>query len=498
MKIRALQLGSVDFSLKYEIFPETQWNYEPELNAGDSEYDVAVIDRGLTDSEARILARIVRAGCLFLLDGVTITPAMEFMMKSRRGSMMERSGLERFLKDDIRDYFTIPYGEKFDVHSFSPSPDFSGRVMWHGFTEIVLEGSFGDNMHQAAFWRGNIPVEKCQAIDFWLEYSKEGDVEIELQLIQFVSGSVSSIQQMWTFSEDDMRDIVTIENDRGDGTVFASINARGEGTLRITSLHDRYSRRGKGSFLPGSIRITTGSREEIFTYTDPGDLKPPICVYFSGYKTMEGFEGYRMMRAMGCPFMLISDSRLEGGAFYIGSPEYEKLLKDSITDFMDELGFSNDQVIFSGLSMGTYGALYYGTMILPSYIIVGKPLASLGNMAKAERINRPGGFPTSLDLMWKQYHSLDGGAVEKLNMRFWEKFDATDWSDRTFCVAYMIEDDYDSDAYSELLSHVKGSGAKIIGKGIHGRHNDDTSGIVTWFLRQYNRVLCDGYGREKK
>ena len=154
-----------------------------------------------------------------------------------------------------------------------------------------------------------------------------------------------------------------------------------------------------------------------------------------------------MMRAMGCPFMLISDSRLEGGAFYIGSPEYEKLLKNSITDFMDELGFSNDQVIFSGLSMGTYGALYYGTMILPSYIIVGKPLASLGNMAKAERINRPGGFPTSLDLMWKQYHSLDGGAVEKLNMRFWEKFDATDWSDRTFCVAYMIEDDYDSDAY---------------------------------------------------
>ena len=101
----------------------------------------------------------------------------------------------------------------------------------------------------------------------------------------------------------------------------------------------------------------TTDREEVFAYFDPGDRKPPLNVYFSGYKTKEGFEGYRAMRNLGCPFLLISDARLEGGGFYMGSEEYEKLIKDVLRKYMDELGFSGDQVILSGLSMGTYGAL---------------------------------------------------------------------------------------------------------------------------------------------
>lgn len=31
-----------------------------------------------------------------------------------------------------------------------------------------------------------------------------------------------------------------------------------------------------------------------------------------------------MMNKMNAPFMLISDPRLEGGAFYLGSEEYEQ------------------------------------------------------------------------------------------------------------------------------------------------------------------------------
>lgn len=65
------------------------------------------------------------------------------------------------------------------------------------------------------------------------------------------------------------------------------------------------------------------------------------------------------------------------------------------------------------------------------------------------------------------------------------------------CAAYMIEDDYDMTAYQQLLSRVKGKGARVIGRGLHGRHNDDTSGIVGWFLRQYNRILRDEYDRKQ-
>jgi len=496
LKITALQLGRTDFSQRFEICPEAEWNYEPELSVKDPEYDIAIIDRVLSDEESDILARIVRAHCLFVLSDVPVSEKMKFLIRSRCGKKLMGKDLETFLRDWLPNYYGRPYGEKFDSHSMSISPDFRGSICWHGYTEAVLKGDFGDGFKQIVFWKGNIPVEKNQAIDFWLEYRKEGAIEIRMEIIQFVSGSVSSVQDTWTFTEEDMKKPVTIEG-REAGPVFVCLHARGRGTLRITSLHDRWSRRGVGTFFPGSRRMVTSDREEIFAYMDPGDLKPPLCVYFSGYKTMEGFEGYRMMRRMGCPFILVSETRLEGGAFYLGSQEYEDKLRNYILECMDDLGFNNDQVIFSGLSMGTFGALYYGTMIRPAYLIVGKPLVSLGNMAEAERLSRPGVFPTSLDVMWKQYGGLDQAAIDKMNQRFWDRFDKTDWSGRTMCAAYMIEDDYDMTAYQQLLSRVKGKGARVIGRGLHGRHNDDTSGIVGWFLRQYNRILRDEYDRKQ-
>jgi accessory secretory protein Asp2 len=496
LNIRALQLGNIDFSREFTLSPDIEWNYEPTLDMADAEYDIAIIDRKLNDQEANILARIVRAHSLFVLDDVLLSDRMMYMMKSRCGQKIARNELPSFLEKQILNYFGRPYGEKFDPHTIAITPGFQGRVYWNGFTETVMEGDFGSQMKQALYWRGNIPVEAGQAIDLWLEYETSGDIEIELQIVQFVSGSVASIQKIWTFDEKTLQHPVTIENKKQDGPVFISLNAKGKGKLHMIALHDRYSRRGVGLFLPGSQRIVTSNREEIFAYLDPGDLKPPLCVYFSGYKTMEGFEGYHMMRRMGTPFLLISEARLEGGGFYLGNEEFENCLKEVIEKAMQELGFTHDQVVLSGLSMGTFGALYYGTMLRPGYIIVGKPLVNLGSMAKAERIERPGGFPTSLDVLWKQYHHLDQDAINQMNQHFWEKFDQADWTGRAFYVAYMIEDDYDVDAYAKLISHMQGRGARIIGKGLHGRHNDDTSGIVHWFLRQYRRVLRDGFGRK--
>lgn len=496
MNIRALQLGRTDFSKQFAVADDTEWNYEPALSFDDDEYDLAIVDRRLTDDEADILSRIVRCYCLFVMDDCEMTSRMKRLMKSREGRLLRRDELGDFFQERIKNFFSRPYGEKMDQHQLTVSPGFRGSVRWNGFTEAVLTGDFGENMHQAAFWKSNIPLGAGQAIDLWLEYKKDPGIEIELNIVQFAAGSVSGIVNTWTFSEEDMKDQVTIESD-SNGPVFASINARGEGTLEIISLHDRYSRRGEGSFLPGSRRFVTRSREEIFTYMDPVDLKPPLCVYFSGYKTMEGFEGYRIMRRMQTPFMLISESRLEGGAFYIGSEEYENKVTKAITDAMDRLGFTPDQVILSGLSMGTFGAMYYGLKIRPGHIIIGKPLLSLGSMAKAERIDRPGGFPTSTDLLWKNYHSLNDEAVAKMNRRFWDRFDSLKWEDTTFSIAYMIEDDYDPKAYEKLLSHIRTKGAKVVGKGLHGRHNDDTKGIVKWFLMQYRRTLTNEFDRKQ-
>ena len=100
-------------------------------------------------------------------------------------------------------------------------------------------------------------------------------------------------------------------------------------------------------------------------------MKPPLNVYFSGYKTQEGFEGFNMMRKMGAPFLLVAESRLEGGAFYLGDDEYEKFITTGIQDCLNQLGFDRSQLILSGLSMGTFGALYNGCKLQPHAIIIG-------------------------------------------------------------------------------------------------------------------------------
>ena len=503
-KIRILQLGSEDWRLKYQLPDNVDFSFEEKLNDEQlnkelkKPYDLVFLDKRISKKELSYLQKATKAYTLFVTDHVNVNGETKQLFDLKKGQRIAESEIQEFLLYEVRNYFPEPYGEKFQFSNLAIAQDFSGSIRWDGNYSVVLQGEFGEELTQIAFWRNNIPVFQGQAIELWLEYKKDPGVEIALSVTQFVSGSLSEIQQTWDFSEKELDDIVLLDNQMAQGVIFVSLQAKGEGTLEIIALHDRYSRRGHGCFLPGGERYVTQNREEVFAYFEPGDRKPPLNVYFSGYKTKEGFEGYRAMRNLGCPFLLISEARLEGGGFYMGSEEYEKLIKDVLRKYMDELGFSGDQVILSGLSMGTYGALYYGCDIMPHAMILGKPLASIGDVAANEKLFRPGVFPTSLDVLHMLYGDTDHVAVKALNDRFWDKFDGADWSRSKFIVAYMIEDDYDATAYKTLISHLWSGGVQLYGKGIHGRHNDDTGAIVSWFFSQYRKVLHEDFPRKVK
>lgn len=458
-------------------------------------YDIVFVDKVLSKKETQILHKATKAYTLFVTENVQLNECMQYYYDCKKGKRIAEADIQDFLTHEARNYYAKPYGEKFEPMNVAVAHGFSGSVEWNGNYSVLLCGEYGDDFNQVVYWRNNIPIHQGQAIDFWLEYEKDESVEILLKITQFLGGSISTIQQEWNFSEEQLDDVVIVDNQMQYGPVFISLHAKGSGKLKIIALHDRYSRRGHGAFLPGGERYVASNREEIFHYFDPGDMTPPLCVYFSGYKTKQGFEGYFMMKRLGCPFLLISEPRLSGGCFYMGTEEYEKACADIIRNCMEELGFSNNQVVFSGLSMGTFGALYYGCDILPHAMILGKPLASIGLVAGNERLHRPGGFPTSLDVLNYISGDTDEVSVQRLDDKFWNKFDATNWRGSKFIVAYMIEDDYDSKAYDMLISHLNTDGAQLYGKGIHGRHNDATGDIVAWFIGQYERVLIEDFSR---
>ena len=460
-------------------------------------YDLLIVDSDVrSDSDLKLLLSCIKAYCVFLTENVTLSGYTKRLDDSKCGKRLYTGDVDTFLREEAPTFFASPYGEKFNRSFLVVNSGFQGEVEYNGGYDLLLSGEFGENFKQVVYWKNNIPIFEDQCLDLYLEHATTGTVEVKLVIYQFYNGATKDLQQTWEFTGDELKDVVRIENRSAYGPVFASVQAKGTGTLKIISLHDRYSRKDFGYFLPGGDRFVTSKGEELFCYNDPGDLKPPLSFYFSGYRKQEGFEGYYMMRKMGCPFVLVTDPRLEGGAFYIGDEEYEQMMLSALRGYIERAGFDRNEVIFSGNSMGTFGSLYYGCDIRPHAFILGKPLTSMGNVAKNETLERVGGFPTALEVLLKNYGDLTGESIQELNDRFWTKFDRTDWGDTKFIISYLYEDDYDPDAYRDILAHLSSTGVSVYGKGIHGHHNDNTAQIIQWFKSQYHRVFREDFQRE--
>jgi accessory secretory protein Asp2 len=500
-EVKVLQLGEVNYETLYELPEYLVWNYEDfdtEDESDNTQYDVCIVDRRITADETVYLRKHVRAYSLFVLSDIDQDANLATLMKSRAGSVIKRDELQRFLSREARNYYSKFYGEKFSMENFVVSRGFSGSVCYEGHRGVILSGDFGDEFTQIGFFRNNIPVFENQAIDFFLEYEKSNDVELQLEIDMLDRSDSYEIRERIIFDEEKLSslDECMLDNHGGEVLAFISIKARGNGVLNLIALHDRWSRRGIGTFLPGAKRLVTKDREEVFIYFEPGDLKPPLNVYFSGYKTREGFEGYGILRNFGSPFVLVSDQRLKGGDFYIGSEEYEHKIYDEIENILNQLSFTSDDLVMSGISMGSTGAIYYGAMFEPHSIIAGKPVFNLGTVALKERIDRPGIFPTSLDVLKKNTLKPLPDAIDELNEKMWNKFDDANWGNTTFVVSYMLDDDYDVKAYSNMLEHVDSNHVKIYGRGLSGRHNDNTAGIVEWFVSEYKKIMERDYLRK--
>jgi len=493
--IRILQIGTEDWNLKYKLPENVKVKFvDGKVESEKEIYEITVVERNLDFAQAKIVRALSMSYCFFVTDDLQMDDTTRHLYDQRLGQTIRRAGVQAFLDNEVKKYFPGHYGEKFKPANMTISQSFKGSVQWNGQYSVSLEGEYGNQFNQIVMWRNNIPLEKGQGLDFWLEYKKEDGIEILFTVKQFASGSLSDVIDTWEFTEEDLKEPVFIEG-KDKGPIFCSLKARGAGRLDVIALHDRHSRWDKGVFMVGAKRHVTSEREEIFSYFDPGDMRPPLAVYFSGYKTKEGFEGFHMMRKMGCPFLLIAEQRFEGGGFYLGSQEYEKLMVDIIEGYVNKLGFYPDQVILSGISMGTIGSIYYGCDLKPHALILGKPLASLGDIAANERLKRPKGFPTSLDLLEHYGGGMGQENIEALNDRVWNKVRNTDFGHTKFIVSYMFEDDYDNKAYNNILTELNSAGVQVYGKGLHGRHNDNTVGIAAWFKGQYERVLQDDFER---
>jgi len=505
IRVSVLQIGEADWSAVMKLPYYITWNYL-DIN-GDrfstrrllnvkKPYDVVFVDECPSDELVEKLWRVVRPYTLYVVNTVSISDVFREFIAKKKGKVALKSDIDYIVSDELDCFYADSHGHKFLPSDISINRSFNGMPIWHGGFDVELDGEYGNDFNQVSFWKKNISLHDNQTMDFWLEYFKDDSVELELHIELYKSGSVATVIREWIFTEEDMKNIVSIKNDAEEGDLFISLFAKGSGKLEITTLHYRQSRGYRGFFLPGGQRIVTKNREEIFYYFNPGDMKPPLNVFFGDYRTKEGFEGENLMDEYGSPYLLISDQRLKGGCFFLGDKEYEEAIVDVIKKYMYELGFSNDQIVMSGIAMGAYAALYYSCDIKPHTVLIGKPLINLGTVAANETLIRPEGFPASLDIVnYLSWGQKNTDIVESMNKIIWEKFDKSEWYDTSFIVLHMYEDDYDNTAYEDLIQHIDSENVRLYGIGLHGRHNDDNAGIKKWFNQQYQNVLVEDFGR---
>ena len=76
-----------------------------------------------------------------------------------------------------------------------------------------------------------------------------------------------------------------------------------------------------------------------------------------------------------------------------------------------------------------------------------------------------------------------------MNNKFWNKLKENSFEKTTFAISYMENDDYDANAFEALLPILNKNNAKVISRGIPGRHNDDSPTITNWFVNFYKIIL---------
>ena len=459
-------------------------------------FEVIILDGPVDEGNLSVIKELGSPYTYFYTDRLVLTEGVSRLLSEKQAAHLDITELSAFVKNIPLQYFKGQHGSKIHPKDILITPEYVSSAAADGNRALIVKADFGSCYVPISSWRYNPVVGPEKALELWLEHDLTKGVDILLRVNLYRRGSIEILETSRLYHKDELREPILVSGGKYGGYVAVELLAKGSGKIELGPLHFRASRLGAGQFLAGGRRHSFDKGQEFISYFNPGDRKPPLNVYFSGYRTAEGFEGYFIMNAMKSPFLLIGDPRLEGGAFYLGSEEFEKGIADVLKGALNELGFTNEQMIMSGMSMGTFGAVYYGSLIEPHAIIIGKPLMNLGDVAANEKRLRPGGFPTSLDVLRSNTGGNGKEHVTALNKRLWDRFDAADFSDTEFAICYMYQDDYDINGFPDILEHLSHKRVTIVSKGMEGRHNDNTAGIVNWFMSQYRRIVNTDFDRE--
>lgn len=487
--MQVLQLGVENWADKYQLPSEIKWNYNQYPLKKIKQFDLVIITPGtkLADHLWKKLQWQVDPYRVLYdpLAEKELSPVGQHFLICQEARQIVEDPQELINQLPVR-YFPGQSGMR-----IPPT-----NILLNSVDSTLLDGGHlrvtvdSDRWVKIGNYRQQIYIDPNRLLKFNLEYNRKANVKVRLRFFIQEGGGDGNLANNYLldFSENNEEQLLPLKPADMRRFTSASIEVMGKGQVTIGMLHSRWSRAGKGEFLPGGRRlIDPATGADIAYYFNPGDLRPPLHVYFSGARELEGFEAYPLFRRNHTPTLLFTDPRLAVGQFYTGEA-IENQIKATIIATLKKLGFDRQQLVMNGISMGTYPAIKLGAQLSAYAINVAKPTVNLGRVAMRARLQRPDEFDTIFDIDRQLVSELTTTQLTQLDTDFWKLMDQNDLTNTRFYIGYMANDDYDDLAVPRMKANKAIQQVPLfVNKGFPGRHNDDPS-VVYWFVSRLAEI----------
>ncbi|MDS8824783.1 accessory Sec system protein Asp2, partial [Streptococcus pneumoniae] len=111
----------------------------------------------------------------------------------------------------------------------------------NGYENLELVGSYGEDFRPLISWKYNIRASEWNPIELWLEYEKDLSCDIRIVVRNIQDGSTADFIKERIFTTDDMEAAILLDDDFS-SFISVSLEAKGNGRLKIGALHQRLTR----------------------------------------------------------------------------------------------------------------------------------------------------------------------------------------------------------------------------------------------------------------
>lgn len=496
--MNVLQLGSTNWAKEYSIPDDVKWSF----NSYDKKikyFDLVIITGGVSADtiDWRKLQWMIEPYRVLYTKEVlgTLNKEATRFLKLQMATEINED-VQTLIDSLLSKYFSDQGGIRLKSRQLIINENNCESYEYQDGDHLLLKANTRGQWKNIGTYNERIPIAEYRLMDLWLEYQSQGLQPRLRVFIHPVSGDGKSgdMHIIECDSTKDQRIPIAVSNQPR--VVSVTLEVKGKGTLSLSSLHYRWSRSGIGKFLPGGKLLQNPqTREQVAYLFNPGDLRPPLNVYFAGARGLEGFEAVHLFRSVHAPSLLFTDTRLEIGQFYAGS-FWEQQIVSTIRKTLKRLGFTSQQLVLNGISMGTYPALKIGSILKPYAINVAKPITNLGYLASRARLQRPEDFTAIFDIDLRLLGDLTHEHLVEMDKKFWDRFNRADLKQTRLFIGYMLNDNYDDRTIEKLKkSKAVQQCRQFSYKGFPGRHNDNPY-VVLWFVSRVKYLSKISFKRE--